>query len=463
MTSPPQSNHINNSPNPWAVFTSCSDDFQVDLSENPSKIGPTLNNGLIILKDDGYCEIAHQGNFNYYIKVHNTQIKLNGKLLEKEHSVKIESGSKISFEDKNQNIHRFVFSSRYKESLDEDLQELLTCSICCEIFYKCFILMDCSHRFCEACIMESLQQQQFQQAYAQEPKHVQLCPFCKQTFNNFQRDLKLNDLCEEFLKRPFVKHLSEDQKRKRDNLETYTRFYDVNHDTYIGYWRGAKRHGNGKMIFGTGNKFEGIFKNNSMEIGTMIYRDGPVYTGTFKNKKKHGEGIETIYSNGIPIEYTGTFFEDKKHGEGTLTFKGQIQSNILSIQAQFIEDIPKEKGRILYRDGSCYDGGFCRNNFKRNGFGKMKFPNRSIYEGGWKEDRMHGDGAMFYQNGNIYTGTWSEGVALDEGGEMIFSNGNDHIDEHFVPNEKETDLSDAGTYQTQESEDLTESQNLSEF
>jgi len=470
MTSPPENHQTTISPKHWATLTSCFENFQVKLSDNPSKIGPNLDNGRIRLQDEGYCEITHQGNLNYHVKSYGMSIMLEGELLEKEQLVKIEAGNKIYFKDQNQNIHPFVFSSHYLEDLDEERLErrdLLTCPVCLEIFYKCYILMNCSHRFCEACLMKSLQEQQeMQKKLAQEqlqsPKHVQLCPYCKQTFNNFQKDLLINNACEKFVKRSPVDNLSEDEKRDRDDFPRCVRFDDINQNTYIGFWKGGKRHGEGKMIFKTGDVFKGQFYNDFMEDGIMTYQNGTLYQGTFRNNKKHGEGRETIYSNGVPIEYMGAFSEDKKHGQGILIFKGKTGSNIFFVQTEFLEGLPGNKGTILYQDGSRYHGDFCSDNFKRNGFGELEMSEKDVYKGNWEDDKMHGEGTIFYHNDDIYLGNWHEGDPQGRG-RMVYSNGEKQfgywVRGEFIESE-ETDFSDTSTNRAEDNEDLVEVQKL---
>lgn len=45
----------------------------------------------------------------------------------------------------------------------------------------------------------------------------------------------------------------------------------------------------------------------------------------------------------------------------------------------------------------------------RDGFGKLVFSNKGIYEGSWKLNRMHGKGTLYLPNGDIaYEGDWFE-------------------------------------------------------
>eukprot|EP00984_Skeletonema_dohrnii_P009403 scaffold3604_cov83-Skeletonema_dohrnii-CCMP3373.AAC.6 len=43
------------------------------------------------------------------------------------------------------------------------------------------------------------------------------------------------------------------------------------------------------------------------------------------------------------------------------------------------------------------------------------FPNSNVYEGDWKDDKMHGEGKMTYANGVVYDGHWRDDKKHGEG------------------------------------------------
>lgn len=45
----------------------------------------------------------------------------------------------------------------------------------------------------------------------------------------------------------------------------------------------------------------------------------------------------------------------------------------------------------------------------RDGQGTLKYHDGGKYEGGWKNDKMHGKGVFIYPNGDVYDGTWNNG------------------------------------------------------
>ena len=44
-----------------------------------------------------------------------------------------------------------------------------------------------------------------------------------------------------------------------------------------------------------------------------------------------------------------------------------------------------------------------------NGKGKYTTPSGGVYEGEWKDGKMHGNGKYTYENGDTYEGEWREG------------------------------------------------------
>jgi len=62
---------------------------------------------------------------------------------------------------------------------------------------------------------------------------------------------------------------------------------------------------------------------------------------------------------------------------------------------------------MTYPDGSVYEGEFKQN--KREGTGRYMYANGEVYEGSWKDDKKHGLGTYTYQNKSVLTGMWSRG------------------------------------------------------
>ena len=70
----------------------------------------------------------------------------------------------------------------------------------------------------------------------------------------------------------------------------------------------------------------------------------------------------------------------------------------------------------------------------RQGYGKLYYSNRSIYEGFWKNDKKHGNGIFMWKDGSKYCGQFKLGV-FHGCGRRIYSNGS-YYDGEFVKGKK---------------------------
>ena len=75
--------------------------------------------------------------------------------------------------------------------------------------------------------------------------------------------------------------------------------------------------GYGVIIYVNGNIYEGEFKNGKRDgQGTLTWTDGEKYEGEWKNGNYHGKGTLTYVDGTI---YEGEWHNDRREGEGTLT------------------------------------------------------------------------------------------------------------------------------------------------
>lgn len=132
----------------------------------------------------------------------------------------------------------------------------------------------------------------------------------------------------------------------------------------------GKPHGKGKLVYDSGDIYEGDFVNGEMTgVGALQMLDGSRYEGGFKNGLLSGIG-KFAYSNGDT--YEGAFLEDAYHGKG-----------------------------IYISSTSAYEGDFERG--LRHGKGSFKTINFS-YVGEYEHDQMCGMGIYTFSNGDEYRG-----------------------------------------------------------
>jgi hypothetical protein len=105
----------------------------------------------------------------------------------------------------------------------------------------------------------------------------------------------------------------------------YRTYADQLEDTYTGEFKNRKRHGNGILIFKNGDEYTGKFKDNEMDgLGKMIYANGDIYDGEWSNGKPNGYG-KMFYkkggNGGNPGDiYDGEWLNGIRHDQGQMVF-----------------------------------------------------------------------------------------------------------------------------------------------
>lgn len=90
-------------------------------------------------------------------------------------------------------------------------------------------------------------------------------------------------------------------------------------DIYIAPFCDNYPQGTGAVYFANGNYFFGRLVQGDLDHGKMIYENGQVYTGDFRNGKRNGKGT-LFYLDGS--KYEGYFLDDLEHGNGRVTSEG---------------------------------------------------------------------------------------------------------------------------------------------
>ena len=139
-----------------------------------------------------------------------------------------------------------------------------------------------------------------------------------------------------------------------------------------------------------------------------------LYQGPYRNGR-YGKARSTHFSGDKAyFTYDGRFSRDVYNGNATITTrkfvakckfrKGKIEGDVHFVYSQGpvlectcsctrpMSDALEANGtgQILYRDGSCYTGGF--DDLLREGSGVMVYADGSVYEGSWEDDFRIGRG-----------------------------------------------------------------------
>jgi hypothetical protein len=138
--------------------------------------------------------------------------------------------------------------------------------------------------------------------------------------------------------------------------------------------------------------------------GTMVYSTGHKYTGEFKNGMRNGEGFMTLPGSRTlkgRFQYNAIF-------EGTYTY---ADGKVFTGHWEFLER--NGRGTLKYTDGRVYDGEFKSG--LRHGKGTLTWPSGRKYEGDFVGGTRTGKGTLTYPDGRVYTGDFVEGGQTGRG------------------------------------------------
>ena len=147
--------------------------------------------------------------------------------------------------------------------------------------------------------------------------------------------------------------------------------------------------------------------------GTMIWKDGTKYVGTFKGMLYNGYGVLTFAVTDRLDKYLLTFKDDFFSGVGVLTFK---------YGTRFIGNFSRgmfDGKRVLvftpdpYDLWQRYEGEFLNSEYDGNG--TLLFKNEDFYIGQFQNGLFNGYGKITYGKENNYinyTGTFKENQFL---------------------------------------------------
>ena len=127
-----------------------------------------------------------------------------------------------------------------------------------------------------------------------------------------------------------------------------------NGNVYEGKWKNGMKCGKGRLTYPNGDYFEGIWKDDKMKYGKLVYG---LYT------------FVSSWKNDMPI------------GKGKYILEGKKYKSI-----QYVEN--DENGNRIIRKGKqemLYEGEI--KNGKRNGYGTLYFTNSEKEDGYWVDDK----------------------------------------------------------------------------
>ncbi|MEL6865079.1 MAG: caspase family protein, partial [Bacteroidota bacterium] len=173
-------------------------------------------------------------------------------------------------------------------------------------------------------------------------------------------------------------------------------------DIQSGCIMGDCQNGEGTFAYADGSKYEGQFKNGSLDgWGTWYFPNGDKYIGTFKNNYSHGKG--TLYEiNGQTT--TGEWVEGEYVGDSRAEMgrEGCIKGDCTDGQGTYVYQNAEAKYVGAFQQGQAHGKGICY------------YANGERYEGEWKDGQFHGLGTLFMKDGTVASGEWREGTFVGE-------------------------------------------------
>ena len=167
------------------------------------------------------------------------------------------------------------------------------------------------------------------------------------------------------------------------------------------------------LLAPTGHLFTGELDAESLPHGqgTESTKAGrEVYTGTWNHGRWHGHGLWTNKQN---VAFNGTWSEGKLVTMGVGHAAESAQNHVLLAVAThqagtaWVGKIALESRHVYI--GDLVDDLPC-------GRGIEFYPNgRRLFDGGWRDGRMHGTGTFVNKKGAIFEGEWANGKLLTGG------------------------------------------------
>jgi len=145
---------------------------------------------------------------------------------------------------------------------------------------------------------------------------------------------------------------------------------------FSGGFKDGMRHGKGVFLLPGGRKLVGVWEDNEIREGTYTDSDGTTYTGQWQFRERNGQGTMT-WPDGR--KYTGEFKSGQRHGKGTM----------------------------VYPDGRMYVGDFSHG--ERTGSGTMTYPDGRKYIGEFKDGERSGQGTLIMPDGEKLVGEFKNG------------------------------------------------------
>ncbi|KDO22090.1 hypothetical protein SPRG_12076 [Saprolegnia parasitica CBS 223.65] len=178
---------------------------------------------------------------------------------------------------------------------------------------------------------------------------------------------------------------------------------------YDGEFLDGRPHGVGKATYSSDASFatySGEWAHGCFDgVGTLQYRDGSVYAGTFVKGERHGQGTFSDPTTGD--DYDGDWINDTRHGFGKATSGASKESREGPWRANTMVQGHGQDWILLYPSGDKYSGELQQG--RPWGSGTCRYANGSVYTGDWVDGLRQGHGIFVNHDGATFDGQWRNG------------------------------------------------------
>jgi hypothetical protein len=153
------------------------------------------------------------------------------------------------------------------------------------------------------------------------------------------------------------------------------------------------------------NKYIGELDINNQRqgYGKITYHGGDTYEGYWKLNKKHGEGLYKYKYGGY---YYGNFVDDLPSGQGC-----KVYSSGNKYTGQFNSGKKQGNGEMCFKNGDLYEGEWDNDNMQ--GQGKYTWVTGDYFVGSFARDQRDGKGELHLITGQVVEGIWKNGLLLN--------------------------------------------------
>lgn len=166
--------------------------------------------------------------------------------------------------------------------------------------------------------------------------------------------------------------------------------------TFIGFSI-DNMHFNGAFMYHNGDRYFGdMMKNMRWGKGAFQTSNNELYAGTWVADRRHGIGS---WNDSKLSMYLGEWYQDKKVGKGM--HGNALGSKLAKFYGRFDGEECLGECIVVYSEGLRYEGQV--KNWKRNGKGKIIWPDGQELRGSFIDDEVCGDALLVRPDGTEET------------------------------------------------------------